>query len=98
MPTALRSRWCWVYSHDLRWEGLPVGVTVSTAQIPAKAKQVEVVLKTPDKTPVATGRLAVRGTARFDEQSITRTALVNTRRGEPELDHVYWAVALEPPF
>ncbi len=83
---------------DLQWEGLPAGVTASPAQIPAKAKQVEIVFKTPDKTSVTTGRLTVRGTARIGEQSVTHTAQVATLRGEPAIEHVYWAVALEPPF
>jgi hypothetical protein len=83
---------------DLQFEGLPAGVTVSPAQIPAQAKQVDLTLKTPDKTPVGTGRLAVRGTARIGEQALTRTAAAGVRRGEPLLDHAFWAVAIETPF
>ena len=83
---------------DLQVEGLPAGTTVAPNQIPAKAKNVELTFTVPDRTPLGTGRLVVRGSARFGEQAITRTAAAGVRRGEPALDHAFWAVAMETPF
>jgi hypothetical protein len=83
---------------ELRVEGLPDGVTVAGTQIPAKTKQVELTFTTLDKTPVRTGRLVVRGTARIGSQEIARTATLQVPRGEPAIEHVLWAVAIPTPF
>ena len=83
---------------DIRVEGLPEGVTVAPAQIAANAKQVELTFKVPEKTPIQTGRLVIRGTAKILDREITRTAALAVRRGEPTIEHVAWAVALPTPF
>ncbi|MBI3836890.1 MAG: PPC domain-containing protein [Planctomycetia bacterium] len=83
---------------DLHIEGLPASVKVEGTQIPAKARQVELKLTAAENTPIQTGRLVVRGTAKIGEQEIARTAELNVPRGDPPIDHVFWAVALPTPF
>jgi pre-peptidase len=83
---------------DLHLEGLPAGVKVEGAQIPAKARHVELKLTAAENTPIQTGRLVVRGTAKIAEQEIARTAQLIVPRGDPPIDRVFWAVALPTPF
>ncbi len=83
---------------ELQVEGLPAGVKVDPMQIPAKARQVELKLTAAENTPIQTGRLVVRGTAKIAEQELTRTAQLTVPRGDPPSDHVFWAVALPTPF
>jgi hypothetical protein len=83
---------------ELRVEGLPAGVKVEGTQIPAKARQAELKLTAAENTPIQTGRLVVRGTAMIAEQEITRIATRMVPRGDPTIDHAFWAVAVPTPF
>ena len=83
---------------ELHVEGLPPGVKVEGTQIPAKARQAELKLTAAENTPIQTGRLVVRGTAKIAEQEITRTARRIVPRDEPPIEHVFWAVAMPTPF
>jgi hypothetical protein len=83
---------------DLEVEGLPEGVTVAGSQIPPKGKQAELKFTVPEQTAIRTGRLTVRGRASSGDRKIARVAVAKVRRGEPPLDHVFWAVAMPAPF
>jgi hypothetical protein len=83
---------------ELQLDGMPAGVTVRGTQIAPRARQAELTFTVPEKIPVATGRMTVRGTATIDGQQIVRTAALAVRRGEVPIEQVYWAVALVPPF
>src|SRR5262249_28036284 len=69
-------------------DGLPKGVTVSNLQIAAKQNAVELVFKADENTPIAAGRLIIRGTATIDKNTVTRTARLTTPFGVPEIDSV----------
>jgi hypothetical protein len=83
---------------DLTVEGLPEGVAVAPTQIAAKARQVELKFTVPERTPIRTGRLTVRGRAKIGNTEIARTAAASVRRDDPPLEHALWAVAMRAPF
>jgi hypothetical protein len=83
---------------ELHVEGLPAGVKIEGTQIPPKARQAELKLTAAENTPIQTGRLVVRGMAKIAEQEITRIAQRIVPRGDPPIEHAFWAVALPTPF
>lgn len=79
-------------------EGLPQGVTASTAIVPATQGGVEISLTAAATAPIRAGRLTVRGTATIGGKAVTKTATLPPVRGLPEVDSVLLAVALPTPF
>ncbi|HVC96913.1 MAG TPA: hypothetical protein VND64_24755 [Pirellulales bacterium] len=85
--------------------GLPEGVTVATAEVPANQPQVELTLAAEKNARIRTARIMVRGTAEIAEKPVTRTALMATAAGglaappnELEIDNVLLAVSMPTPF
>ena len=79
-------------------DGLPKGVTVSNLHISAKQNAVELIFQAEADTPIAVGRLTIRGTALVGQNQVVRTARQPAPLGVPEVDSVLLAVALPTPF
>ena len=82
----------------LEVEGLPAGVTVEPAAIPAKQKTVELRFTAPPRTPIQMARLTIRGTAEIDGKKVTREAAVAVPFGEPPVAQVRLAIVPAVPF
>src|SRR5207244_4504454 len=82
----------------LTLDGLPPGVTVKGALIPAKQNTAAVVLAADAKAPVRAARLTLYGSAHLGGKSATRTATLPAPRGVMPVDSLLLAVALPTPF
>jgi hypothetical protein len=82
----------------LTLEGLPPGVTIKGAVVPAKQNTATVVLVADAKAPIQAARLTVRGSAEIGGKTVTRTAVLPGPRGTAALDSVLLGVALPTPF
>ena len=82
----------------LTLDGLPRGVTVKGAVIPAKQNVANIALNADAKAPIQAVRVTIRGTAEIGGNSVTRTALKPAPRGVAPVDSVLLAVGLPTPF
>jgi len=78
-------------------EGLPEGVTVA-GNIPAKQNLGTLTLKADATAKIHAVRLVVRGAAKVGETMVTRTAVLSSSRGTPDIDSMLLGVALPTPF
>ncbi|MFN4260864.1 MAG: pre-peptidase C-terminal domain-containing protein [Gemmataceae bacterium] len=84
---------------ELRFDGLPPGVTVTNPKINPKQAFVDVTLQAEEKSPLGVNQVRVRGSAKVGEKEITRTAIWDDSRwGGMPLDRLYLAVAPPTPF
>jgi hypothetical protein len=82
----------------LKLEGLPADVTASAVTIAPGQPSVDILLKTSRSTKVRSFLLTVSGTAKVAGRDVTRTAILTSEPGIPDLDTVRVAVALLTPF
>jgi hypothetical protein len=82
----------------LTLDGLPRGITVKNALIPAKQNAATVQLVVDAKAPLQAARVTVRGSAELGGARVTRTAALPAPRGVMAVESVLVAVALSTPF
>lgn len=84
---------------NLEFAGLPQGITVNKADIPANAAEFEVVLKGDAAAPIAARTVAVKGVAMSGGQRLERTAtFVSPAMASPEGDSLLVAACLPTPY
>jgi hypothetical protein len=83
---------------SLTLDGLPQGVTVKGALIPAKQNVGSVLLVADPKAPIHAARINVRGSAEVGGAAVRRTAALPAPRGVAPVDSVLLAVTLPTPF
>lgn len=83
---------------SLALDGLPSGVTVSDPTIPAGAGNAQLSLKADAAAPIRAARIVIRGTAKIQDQAVTRTAAMPAARGSLALESVLLAVSMPTPF
>lgn len=85
---------------QIQFEGLPPGVSIANALIPAKSNEVELVLKAEMAAAIGARPVRVRGTATIGGKPIERPAtfVVRSAQGEIVSETVLVAVAVPTPF
>jgi hypothetical protein len=83
---------------SLTLDGLPQGVTVKSALIPARQNAGAVLLVADAKAPIQAARITVRGSAEVGGAAVARTATLPAPRGVAPVDSVVLAVTLPTPF
>ena len=78
--------------------GLPAGVTVTGTEIPAGAKQTELVFTAEHDATIQSTRLRITGNCELDGQVVEKQAFCQQRWGQPPIEHVRLAVAIATPF
>src|SRR5262249_43727199 len=78
--------------------GLPDGVSVSAATIPANGKPVDLMFTPPAPAPIPTAKLTVTGKAMANEKAIPATPLVPGTRSLPDEPSILLAVGMPTPF
>ncbi len=80
-------------------EGLPGGVKITNATIPANQNAVEIAFSAEATAAINAAPVTVRGSATIAGKTSTQTATLPAPvRGQPEVDSVLLAVALPVPF
>lgn len=78
--------------------GLPDGVTIANANIPAQAKTLELAFTAPPKTKIQSSKLTIVGVAEINGKSVVRIAQTQPAFGEPAIENVRYAISPIVPF
>lgn len=83
----------------LEFDGLPTGVSMTPAEIPAGAAEVDLTLSADKAAPIDVGRVTIRGSAEIAPgQRETRVARLVDERAASPLETALVAVGLPTPF
>jgi hypothetical protein len=85
---------------ELKFAGLPQGVTVSPTSIPAGQNNAQLTFKAEATARIGVAELTVTGSGEIGpaKQRATRTAMTAAARGSPRFDRLCLAVGLPTPF
>ncbi|MEQ2010307.1 MAG: PPC domain-containing protein [Limisphaerales bacterium] len=83
---------------ELTVEGLPSNVTVSGTKISGGRNTTDLSFSAEHAAKINAAHLTVRGTATVNGETLTRTAILPSPRGERAVDSVLLAVTLATPF